>query len=111
MYLQDSNGKKSLTATLSIVAFAIVMLKLLANNSAIQVGSFAYAFGSIDATTVAAVLGPILGTYAFRRYTDSRFGYAPDPFEGPSPYTPYRSYSVEEEIGGGMGGRPGDGGR
>lgn len=106
MYLADSNGKKSLTATLSIIAFVIVMIKLLVNNSAIQVGTFAYSFGAIDATEIAAVLGPILGTYAFRRYTDSRFGPQPAPWEHQQQY--YEE-SYEEVEAGDMGGRPGDG--
>lgn len=74
MLLKDSNGKKSLTATLSIVAFIIVMVKVLASGGAIEIGSFSYVFGSIDSLTVAAILGPILGTYAFRRHTDAVYG-------------------------------------
>lgn len=112
MYLADSNGKKSLTATLSIIAFAIVMLKLLLNGAAVQVSGFAYSFGVIDSMEVAAVLGPILGTYAFRRYTDSRFGPVPDPFYDGGGYgrAPYAEYSVvQEEIGPDVGSKPGDG--
>lgn len=78
MYLNDSTGKKSLTATLSIIAFVIVMLKLLVNNSGIQIGGFSYSFGSIGSAEIASILGPILGTYAFRRYTDKRYGSAGD---------------------------------
>lgn len=99
MYLNDSDGKKSLTATLSIIAFAIVMVKVLLNNSAIQVGGLAYSFGSIGSTEIAAVLSPILGTYAFRRYTDKRYGYE----DGASVTT------TEEEVGSDLGSKPGDG--
>lgn len=105
MYLKNSKGEKSMTVTLSVVAFVIVMLKLLFNNSTIHLAGLAYSFGSIDAATSAAVLGPILGTYAFRRYTDTRFGQQLSPFD-PSPY---ESYEVIEEVGSDLGSRPRDG--
>lgn len=98
MYLNDSDGKKSLTATLSIIAFVIVMIKVLLNNTALQFGSFSYSFGSMDATEIAAILSPILGTYAFRRYTDKR--YAPEE-TGES--------TLEEGVGADLGSKPGDG--
>jgi hypothetical protein len=109
MFLTNSDGKKSMTVTLSIVAFVVVMVKLLLNNSAIQIGGFAYAFGSIDATEIAAVLSPILGTYAFRRYTDMRFGPTPGPFGSvPGSYENTMT-TTEEEVGSDLGSKPGDG--
>lgn len=102
MYLKNSEGKKSMTTTLTIVAFVVVMVKLLLNNSAVQIGAFAYSFGSIDATEIAAVLSPILGTYAFRRYTDMRYGPTPGPFESTLTET-------EMEVGADLGSKPRDG--
>lgn len=72
--IKDSSGKKSLTATLSVVGFIIVMLKVLLSGAAIVIGSLSYSFGEIDALTVGAVLTPILGTYAARRYTETVHG-------------------------------------
>ena len=74
MFLKNSDGEKSMTATFSIVAFIVVMFKILVSGSGIQVGSFTYSFGTIDASTAAAVLGTCFGTYAFRKYTEVRYG-------------------------------------
>lgn len=82
MYLKNSDGEKSMTATFSIVAFVVVMVKILISGAGIQLGSFTYDFGTVDSLTVAAIMGPILGTYAFRKYTETRYG------------TPYESYEV-----------------
>lgn len=104
MFLKNSDGEKSMTATMSIVAFIVVMLKFLLNGSVVQLGSFTYAFGSIGATEIAAVLSPILGTYAVRRYTETRYGGGGDPFN------PYGGQSYQEDIEvGDAGGKPGDG--
>lgn len=64
MFITDTSGNKSLTATMAIVGFSVVMLKVLLNGAAI--GSIS--FGSIDSLSIAAILGPILGTYTARRW-------------------------------------------
>lgn len=87
MYLRNSDGEKSMTATFSIIAFVVVMVKVLISGAGIQIGSFSYEFGTIDSFTVASVLGPILGTYAFRKYTEVRYG------------DPYESYEVSGDVG------------
>lgn len=74
MYLKDSNGNKSLTTTISVVAFVVVMLKVLFGGGSITVGSFAYSFGDIDAAMIAAIFGPTLGAYVFRRHTAAQEG-------------------------------------
>lgn len=68
MFITDTSGNKSLTATLAFVGFSVVMLKLLLSGASISVGSFSYQFGSIDAASIAAVLTPVLGTYTARRW-------------------------------------------
>jgi hypothetical protein len=76
--LRDSKGKKSLTTTLSVIAFVVVMLKVLFGGAAVVVGAFSYSFGEIDAASIAALLGSTLGVYAFRRHTEAAYGYADD---------------------------------
>ncbi len=73
MYIKDSNGKPSFTITLSVIAFVVVMLKVIASGASIEVGTFSYSFGTIDSLSIAAILGPILGTYAARRYTGAKY--------------------------------------
>ena len=80
MYFKDSSGSKSLTATITIISFFVVMVKVLLSGASISIGSSTYSFGAIDSMTVGAILGPILGAYTFRRYSDNR--YPPPPVSG-----------------------------
>jgi len=75
MYLKDSDGKKSATVTMSIITFAVVMLKVLVGGTAFTIGGVSFAFGNIGADEILALMGPTLGAYSFRRYTDRRFEY------------------------------------
>lgn len=68
MFIKDSTGNKSLTATLALVGFIVVMIKLLFSGASVSVGSFSYEFGAIDAAMIAAVLTPVLGSYTARRW-------------------------------------------
>lgn len=73
LMIKDSDGKKSLTTTLAVVTFVIVMLKVLLNGASISIGTFSYTFGTISSDEIAALLGTTLGTYAFRRHTERKF--------------------------------------
>jgi hypothetical protein len=67
MFIRDSSGRKSLTATMAVVGFAVVMVKVLLSGGSI--GSLS--FGTIDSLAIAAILGPVLGTYTARRWGSS----------------------------------------
>lgn len=64
MFIRDTSGNKSLTATIAVIGFTVVMLKVLLNGGSI--GSLS--FGTIDSMSIAAILGPTLGTYMARRW-------------------------------------------
>lgn len=66
MFITDTSGNKSLTATMAVIGFGVVMLKVLLSGA--SVGSLS--FGTIDSLSIAAILGPILGTYTARRWGD-----------------------------------------
>ncbi len=70
MLLNDSSGNPSLTHTMSIVSFVIVMFKVFFGGVSISIGSSAYSFGSIDSFSIAAILTPTLGAYVARRFGD-----------------------------------------
>lgn len=70
MYLKDTSGKKSLTATMAVISFVIVMFKVLLNGSSITIGTNTYAFGSIDGFTIGSIFTPILGSYMARRWNN-----------------------------------------
>lgn len=82
MLLNDSTGNKSLTHTLSVVAFIVVMVKVIVGGASIVIGSFSYSFGTIDSLSIAAILGPVLGAYVARRYTETN---APQEDSGSKP--------------------------
>lgn len=79
MFMKDSDGKKSFTVTVSIITFIVVMFKVLVGGTAFSVGTVNVAFGNIGAEEIMALLGPTLGAYSFRKYTDMR--YSPPPLE------------------------------
>lgn len=67
--LTDTNGKKSLSFTMSVVAFTVVMFWLVLSIFT-KVGHFEIRpFSGSDAM---AVLGPVLSLYFGRRYTDGK---------------------------------------
>lgn len=71
MYIKDSNGVKSLTATLAYIAFAVVMLKVLFNGASVVLADFSYSFGEIDSASIGTILVPVLGSYTARRWGNS----------------------------------------
>jgi len=72
-YMKDSDGKRSATVTMSIITFTVVMLKVLVGGTSFSIGGFSMSFGSIGSDEIVALLGPVLGAYSFRRYTDKRY--------------------------------------
>lgn len=83
MFITDSSGNKSLTATIATVGFAVVMLKLLLSGVEFTIGSGTYNLGSISAAEIAAVLTPTLGSYTARRWGTPASATAPPPAKLP----------------------------
>lgn len=81
MFIRDTSGNKSLTATVAVIGFAVVMLKVLLNGASI--GSLS--FGTIDSLSIAAILGPTLGTYTARRWGTPASQIAPGGDPGSKP--------------------------
>lgn len=77
MYMKDSDGKRSFTVTMSVITFTVVMAKVLVGGSSFSIGGLSMSFGSIGSDEILALLGPILGTYSFRKYTDRRYDSSP----------------------------------
>lgn len=68
MFIKDSSGNKSLTATIVVISFLVVMVKVLLSGASVSIGNSSYSFGTIDGFTVGAILTPILGSYTARRW-------------------------------------------
>lgn len=71
--IRNSEGKRDATLTMTVVGFSVILVKIVL--AGISIGSFS--FGPVpDASVIAALLTPSLGSYVARRYTDSRFSAA-----------------------------------
>ncbi len=73
MFMKDSDGKKSVTTTMAFVTFIVVMIKVLLGGSAFSIAGFSLSIGPISSDEIIALLGPTLGAYTYRRYTDRRY--------------------------------------
>ena len=89
MFIKDTSGNKSLTATIAFASFIVVMVKVLLSGASISLGAATYSFGSIDGLTIGAIFTPTLAAYTARRWGNP-------PPQDPGTTDP--------------GGRPGDGG-
>ena len=63
--MSNTSGKRDAVLTMTFATVIVVLLKVL--FSGVKVGNFA--FGTMDAGLVAALLTPTLGAYVARRYT------------------------------------------
>lgn len=77
--LKNSSGKKDAVLTMAVVGFAFVLLKMLLVGVSLHLGERSVNFGTIDGSTIAAILTPTLGAYVGRRYTDRKYGGDPVP--------------------------------
>lgn len=68
MFIKDTGGKRSLTATMAFVSFVVVMFKVLLSGASVSLMSVTFSFGSIDGFTIGAIFTPILGAYTARRW-------------------------------------------
>jgi len=73
LFMKDSDGKRSFTVTASVITFIVVMLKVLVGGSSFTIGGVSVSFGNIASDEILALLGPTLGAYSFRRYTDQKY--------------------------------------
>jgi hypothetical protein len=71
--LKNSSGKKDAVLTMAVVGFAFCVFKMLLAGVTLQLGGREISFGTIDASTIAAILTPTLGSYVARRYTDRKY--------------------------------------
>lgn len=73
MYIKNSEGVKDGTWTLCVIAFFVVIIKVLIAGGSIEFMGNTYNAGTIGAEEIAALLTPMFGTYAFRKHTEKKF--------------------------------------
>jgi hypothetical protein len=64
--------------TFSVLAFAVVLLKLLFGGTHLVVNSWTFDIAPIDAGLAIALLGPTLTAYVARKHTDANAPIMPD---------------------------------
>lgn len=73
LWIKDPTGDSSVTVTFSVVAMVIICFKLAFGGSVLTMPHFVWNIQPIDGVIIAALLGPTLGAYVARRYTDKKF--------------------------------------
>ena len=72
--IKNSEGRKDAILTFAAVAFLFVMLRFIVSGVSLKItDNFNIDFGELDATLVAAVITPTLGSYVMRRATDRKY--------------------------------------
>jgi hypothetical protein len=70
MYLKNTTGKPDAVLTMAVVAFAVIMFRVLFAGMKFNFSGNMLEFSSIDAGLVGTILTSTLGAYVARRYTD-----------------------------------------
>jgi hypothetical protein len=73
LWIKNSDGEEDTMLTFAVVAFVVVLFKVMMGGTDWTIGNLVWKIMPIDATMVAALLGPTLGAYVARRYTDRKF--------------------------------------
>jgi hypothetical protein len=84
--LKNSSGRKDAVLTMAVVGFGFCLIKVLLAGVTIAVAGHTFDCGTIDGSSIAAILTPTLGAYVGRRYTDKKYG--GDPVPGAEPIKP-----------------------
>jgi len=72
-WIKNTDGKKDAVLTMTLIGFLTVLVKVLFAGAVFDLGVRTVSVGTIDASTVAAILTPTLGAYVARRYTEQKF--------------------------------------
>lgn len=73
LWIENSDGKKDTMLSFAVVAFIVILFKVLFGGSEWTIGKEVWKILPIDAATIGALLTPTLGAYVMRRYTDRKF--------------------------------------
>lgn len=68
IWIRNTEGRRDATLTMAFVGFVVVLVRFL--FSGFTIGPLQ--LGQVDASVIAAILTPTLGSYVARRYTDRR---------------------------------------
>lgn len=72
--IKNSKGQKDGVFTMAVVGFGFCVVKMFLVGVTLQIAGQEVNFGTIDGSTIAAILTPTLGAYVGRKYTQEKYG-------------------------------------
>lgn len=72
-WMTNTDGKPDAVLTMAFVGFMIVAVRVLLSGLSVELATGKYTLGSPDASVIGALLGPTLGAYVGRRWTDKKY--------------------------------------
>lgn len=74
LMVKNTDGKPDAILTMTVITLTIILLKFAVSGVTFAVdGSHSINFGAVDSGVIASLLGPTLGAYVARRYTEKKF--------------------------------------
>lgn len=75
LWIKNTDGKPDAILTMSVVGFAVVLIKVLLGGHTItnSLMNVSIEILPIDAATIGAILTPTLSAYVARRFTDKKY--------------------------------------
>jgi len=73
IWIKNTDGAPDAVLTMALIGFLTVIIKVLGSGATFTVLGNIVTVGTIDASTIAAILTPTLTAYVSRRYTDQKF--------------------------------------
>lgn len=74
LWIKNTSGKPDAMLTFAVAGLGVVLTKFLMTGISLTFGGHPMDFGTIDGTSIAAILTPTLGAYVARRHTDRKYG-------------------------------------
>lgn len=79
IWVRNSLGRKDVMLTFALVSFSIVTLNILLSSfGSITFGTTVIQFQALDSAIMAVYLGATFTAYVSRRWTDQKYGPAPE---------------------------------
>lgn len=72
-WIKNSSGNRDAMLTLTVITFAVVLLKVIFGGTTINIGEWAISIDPISPELAGALLGPNIAGYVFRRHTDKKY--------------------------------------
>lgn len=73
IWIKNTDGRKDAVLTMALLGFLVVVVKVLLGGMHLVMAGKDITVGTIDASTIGALLTPTLGAYVARRYTDVKY--------------------------------------